>query len=207
MSALVTPPGQPAPHQAEGGAVLEAALAEMDLAARAAGVEPDETLGVWIRSVRSAMACNIGCMERIETRLGAHVAAFAEAAKEDRVAMKKATDHCIAETLRLEATYDTMQIRADHLMTQTIESMADRFADKMRERTVIVEKRHNRWVLWRTGALIAGVLLSVLGGGVAWRAYLDRAATEMLERCATTVMQDRTTGQFYCPYGYTPPPY
>lgn len=178
-------------------------LAEMRERLAKAGIPDDDPIMPLMFSFTDILERTWECAELITKS----VDAVREAAKEDRAAMKKATEHCIAETLRLEATYDTMQIRADHLMTQTIESMADRFADKMHERTVIVEKRHNRWVLWRTGALIAAVLLSVLGAGVAWRAYLDRAATGMLERCATTVVQDRTTGQFYCPYGYTPPPY
>lgn len=105
-----------------------------------------------------------------------------------------------AQRLKVEATVGAIDIRTHDLLTRTIERMAFDVADKMRERMVIVEERHNRFVLWRTGALIAVILLATLGGGYAWRAYADRAATALLDRCLTSPFQDQNTGQLYCQF-------
>ena len=68
-----------------------------------------------------------------------------------------------AQRLKVEATVGAIDIRTHDLLTRTIERMAFDVADKMRERMVIVEERHNRFGPWRTGALIAVVLLATLG--------------------------------------------
>jgi hypothetical protein len=106
-----------------------------------------------------------------------------------------------AQTKKIEASVSSIDVRAHNLLTQTIDRMAAEVAGKMRERMVIVEERYNRFVLWRTGAFIAVVLLATLGGGYAWRAYSDRDATALLERCTTSPFQDPSTGQFYCQFG------
>lgn len=129
-----------------------------------------------------------------------------EVAMAEKSAMKAATEQCRATTLKLEATFGTLQARADNLMTQAIASMADRVADKASERMVIVERRHNRIVLWRAGAAIAAVLLAMTVLGWVARARLDRPATAMLAACSATVVQDKASGEFYCLFGRAPPP-
>ena len=106
-----------------------------------------------------------------------------------------------AQTKKIEASVSSIDVRAHNLLTQTIDRMAAEVAGKMRERMVIVEERHNRFVLWRTGAFIAAVLLAAIGGGYTWRAYSDQTATTLLERCTASPFQDPSTGQLYCQFG------
>jgi len=188
-------------------AALEAAVTDMNKAATAAGVEPDGPLGSWMMSLQLAMRCNAAIAEQSERRMKNRIDGLVDGAKEERAAMKAATQHCEAQTLRLIAAGETLRRRADNQMAQTIESMADQVAHRMRERMVIVEERHNRFVLWRTGVLIAVVLLTAAGGGFGFRAYVDRRATTMLERCMTSAVLDPTSNLFYCPYGRSPPPH
>ena len=127
-------------------AALEAALDRAALAAREAGIEPDDALGVWAASLRAATHALAALMERGEAWMRATVADVADAAKADRERMRAATEHCRATTQKLEATFGTLQARADNLMTQAIASMAERVADKASVRiSLIVGARFARW--------------------------------------------------------------
>ncbi len=125
---------------------------------------------------------------------------FKLGADADRARLNAAIAASEAQCRKVEATLGGIDIRAHDLLTRVIEGMASEVAEKLRERMVIVEHRHNRRVLWRTGALIAAVLLSTLGGGYVWRAYDDSAATDLMERCVTHPVMYQHTGQLYCQF-------
>ncbi len=187
-------------------AALEAALDRAALAAREAGIEPDDALGIWAESLRTASRLLVACVIRSEASMRAAVAQAADAAQEDRKRMNAATEHCRTATLKLEATFGTLQARADNLMTQAISSMADRVADKAGDHMVIVERSHNLRVLWRSSGLAALLLVAMAGVGWWLHGYSDRDADALLAACRTGAVQDRTSGEYYCPYGALPPP-
>jgi hypothetical protein len=141
------------------------------------------------------------CSENVVGRLdGVRAIADAEVAL-----MKTTLAASEAQIRKVDGIIASVDVRAHELLTRTIDRMAGDVAERMRDRMVIVERRHNRWVLWRTGALIAVVLLGVLGGGYAWCAYADRNASALMERCLARPFQDPKTGQLFCLLGAPQP--
>ena len=185
---------------------LRAAAEDMEEAARRAGIEPDMPLAVWIRSIRVTLQHNAELAELHAQGIDGTIAGVLNVAWAETTRLQAAVTMSEAQTRKIEASVGSIDIRTHNLVAQTIDRMAAEVASKMRERMVIVEERHNRFVLWRTGALIALALLGTFGGGYGWRAYADREATALMERCMDSPFEDRTTGQIFCQLGGTPPP-
>jgi len=184
---------------------LQAALDSMDRAGRAAGVEPDEALGAWIATLKVALECSATVVLAGEARIQAAIAALESAAREDRLRMRQATDRCTAETLKLERTFGTMEVRAHNLVTQTIHSMADQVAAKMRDRMVIVERQHNRIAVWRRAGVLAMAVVTIFGVGFAVARYNDSNAVDLLARCLAHPFVDTQTGGLVCEVGSARP--
>jgi hypothetical protein len=145
-----------------------------------------------------------GLAEMVETT-GRHASVFSgalsrldAAIKAERTAMKAATEHCVATTQKLEATYGTMEIRSHNLMTQTIHTMAGQVADRMREQMVIVERRHNRVALWRRAGLLTAVVILIFGLGFGAARYADQEGVALLDRCLAHPLMDSQTGGLLC---------
>jgi hypothetical protein len=193
-------PAGPAPSS-QALSDLRAALDRMDRAARAAGVENDDALGAWIASLKAALECSATIALTGEARVHAAIAALEGAAREDRLRMRQATERCTAETLKLERTFGTMEMRSHNMATQIIQSMANQVAEKMRDRVVIVERQHNRIALWRRAAVLTALVLVIFGVGSATMRYIDRQALELWGSCITHPLIDPKTGQQYCALG------
>jgi hypothetical protein len=179
---------------------LRAAAEDMEDAARRAGIEPDMPLAVWVRSLQVVMQHNAELAAWQAENIEDTIAGLLKVARAENERLNAAITASEAQTRKIEAAVGSIDVRAHELLTRTIERMAAEVAEKMRERMVIVQERHNRIVLWRTGVLIACVLLMMLGGGYGWRAYADRGATALLEHCLTAPVQDRNSGQLYCTF-------
>jgi hypothetical protein len=177
---------------------LRAGLDSMEKVARAAGIEADEPLGVWIGTLKFALEHSIQVSLGGEERVLAVVAELREVAREDRRRMKAAVELCEAATQKLEATYGTMEIRSHNMMTQTIHSMAGQVADRMREQMVIVERRHNRVALWRRIGLLTAVVVLIFGLGFGAARYADQAGVGLLDRCLAHPLLDSQTGELLC---------
>jgi hypothetical protein len=203
MSTAVESPQVSGERASPSLSALSVALDGMERAARTAGIDPDEALGLWIRTLRIAMECNATVVQENAREMHATIAGIKEVTAADHKRLQAAIAASEAQTRKIEASVSSIDVRAHNLLTQTIDRMAAEVAGKMRERMVIVEERHNRFVLWRTGAFIAAVLLAAIGGGYVWRAYSDQTATTLLERCTASPFQDPSTGQLYCQFGPT----
>jgi len=192
------PNGSPAP---EALTELRGALDRMDRAARAAGVEEDDALAAWIATLKAALECSATITLEGEGRIRGFLAALEIVTREDRLRMKQATERCTVETLKLERMFGTMEVRSHNLVTQTIHSMADQVAERMRDRMVIVERRHNRIALWRrAGVLTAAVAVIFLVGFVAAE-YSDRGAITLMDRCMAHPFVNSDTGGLVCDVG------
>ena len=195
------PPTAMLPPVPEGLADLRTALDNMDSAARAAGVEPDEPLGTWIGTLKVALESSATVTLGGEARIQAALAGLENASREDRLRLKQATERCAAETLKLERTFGTMEVRSHHLVTQTIHSMADQVAERMRDRMVIVERRHNRVALWRRAGVLTAAIVVIFGVGFATARYSDRDAVSLLDRCLAHPFVNTQTGGLVCEVG------
>jgi hypothetical protein len=184
---------------------LRAVLDRMDKAAGSAGVEREGVLGVWVETLKTALECSATVTLEGEARIRAVVTALECAAREDRQRMKQATEKCTAETLKLERTFGTMEVRAHNLVTQTIHSMADRVAEQMRDRMVIVERRHNRVALWRRAGVLTGAVAAIFAIGFAAAEYSNSNATSFLDRCMAHPFVNTQTGGLVCEVGSPPP--
>ena len=124
-----------------------------------------------------------------------------QAAAAERAAMKAATEHCRSVTQKLESTFGTMEVRAHNLVTQTIHSMADRVAEQMRDRMVIVERRYNRIALWRRAGVLTAAVTAIFLVGFVAAEYSDRDATNLMDRCLAHPLVNAQTGGLVCDVG------
>ena len=182
-------------------AELRAALDKMDRAARAAGVEDEDALAAWIATLKVALECSASVTLEGEARIRGFVAALESATREDRLRMKQATERCTVETLKLERMFGTMEVRSHNLVTQTIHSMADRVAEQMRDRMVIVERRHNRVALWRRAGVLTAAVTAIFLVGFVAAEYSDRDATSLMDRCMAHPFVNAQTGGLVCDVG------
>jgi hypothetical protein len=189
------------PPAAEALADLRAALDRMDKAARAAGVEEDDALAAWIATLKAALECSATITLEGEARIRGFLAALEIVTREDRLRMKQATERCTVETLKLERMFGTMEVRSHNLVTQTIHSMADRVAEQMRDRMVIVERRHNRIVLWRRAGVLTAAVAAIFLVGFVAAEYSDRGAITLMDRCMAHPFVNSDTGGLVCDVG------
>jgi hypothetical protein len=171
--------------------------AEIGAALARAGVREDDP----IRPVFSGL---IDLFERIRQE-AEEVKGTRQAAEAGIALMKKATERCTAETQKLEAAFGTMNLRAQHLVTETIHSLANQVAEQMRDRMVIVERRHNRVALWRRAGLVTGVVVAIFVVGFAAAEYNDSNATSFLDRCMAHPFVNTQTGGLVCEVGSPKP--
>ena len=80
-------------------------------------------------------------------------------------------------------------------------SLADQVAEQMRDRMVIVERRHNRAALWRRAGVLAAVVVAIFIVGFATAEYSDRNATSFLDRCMAHPFVNTQTGGLVCEVG------
>ena len=97
--------------------------------------------------------------------------------------------------------FGTMEVRSHNLVTQTIHRMADRVAEQMRDRMVIVERRHNRIALWRRAGVLAATVVGIFLVGFAAAEYSDRDATDLMDRCMAHPFVNAQTGGLVCEVG------
>jgi hypothetical protein len=185
---------QPAPRRANDDDEAAKLHAEIREELEKAGIHADDP----IRPVFEALINIFDRIRHLAENAVARMDGMWEIVNAEIALMKKAMAASEAQTRKLEGMAAVMDVRAHAVLTQTINQMAGEVAERMRDRMVIVERRHNRWVLLRTGALLAAVLLATLGGGYAWCAHADRNATALMERCLTHPFQDPRTGQLFC---------
>jgi hypothetical protein len=180
---------------------LRVALEDMDRAARAAGVEDGDPLAACITCLKAAMECSAAITLEGEARVHAAVAAFEGAAREDRLRMRQATQHCNAETMKLDKMFGTMEIRSHNMVTTVVETMANQVADKMRDRMVIVERQYNRRALWRRAGVLLAAVLAIFSVGCGVMRYADRHAVRLWDQCFEHPYSDRETGAQWCNVG------
>jgi hypothetical protein len=187
----------PAPPVSAAGQ-LKVALAQIEKAARMAGIEPDDPLGIWIDSLRAGLQLFADLSVESEARVFTALGGLKEAALEDTRRMKAAVAECDAATRKLQATYGTMETRVNNLIAQTIASMAGQVADQMRDQMVIVERRHNRVVLWKRAGFLAVIVVAIFGGGFGAARYVDQPAVRLLNQCLAHPLEDSQTGSLLC---------
>lgn len=166
---------------------------EIGFALTKAGVRDDDP----IRPVFTGL---IILFERVR-REAEVVKGMRQAAEASIALMKRATERCNAETLKLERTFGTLEIRSHHFVTQTVQSMADQVAEKMRDQMVIVERRHNRIVLWRRAGFLTAVVVAIFIAGFAAARYGDSDTLSMMNRCLAHPFVDTGTGGLVCEVG------
>ena len=136
-----------------------------------------------------------------EGRIRGFLEALEIVTREDRLRMKQATERCTVETLKLERMFGTMEVRSHNLVTQTIHSMADRVAEQMRDRMVIVERRHNRIALWRRAGVLTAAVAAIFLVGFVAAEYSDRGAITLMDRCMAHPFVNSDTGGLVCDVG------
>jgi hypothetical protein len=168
-------------------------VAEIESALERVGIREDDP-------IRPVFAGLIDLFERVR-REAVEVKGTRQAAEAGIALMKKATERCTAETLKLERMFGTMEVRSHNLVTQTITSMADRVAEQMRDRMVIVERRHNRIALWRRAGVLAATVVGIFLVGFAAAEYSDHDATDLMDRCMAHPFVNTQTGGLVCEVG------
>lgn len=177
---------------------LKVALARIEKAARGAGIEPDDPLGIWIDSLRAGLQLFADLAIESEARVFTTLGGLKEAALEDTRKMKAAVAECDATTRKLQATYGTMETRVNNLIAQTVASMAGQVAEQMRDQMVIVERRHNRVVLWKRAGFLTAIVAVIFGVGFGASRYVDRPAVRLLDQCLAHPLEDTQTGSLLC---------
>jgi hypothetical protein len=179
----------PANDPTDGSAVA----AEISSALARAGVGEDDP-------IRPVFAGLIELFERV--REEAKVVKETRQASEAGIAlMKKATERCNAETMKLNKMFGTMEIRSHNMVTTVVETMANQVADKMRDRMVIVERQYNRRALWRRAAVLLAAVLAIFSVGCGAMRYADRHAVRLWDKCFEHPYSDRVTGAQWCDVG------
>lgn len=174
-------------------AEVDLVTAEIESALARVGIREDDP-------IRPVFAGLIDLFERVR-REAAEVKGTRQAAEAGITLMKKATERCTAETLKLERMYGTMEIRSHNLVTQTIHSMADKVAEQMRDRMVIVERHHNRIALWRRAGVLTAAVTAIFLVGYVAAEYSDRDAITLMDRCMAHPFVNADTGGLVCDVG------
>ena len=181
------------PERANLPAEVELVTSEIESALARAGIREDDP-------IKPVFAGLVDLFERVR-REAAEVRGTRQAAEAGIALMKKATERCTAETLKLERMFGTMEVRSHNLVTQTIHSMADRVAEQMRDRMVIVERRHNRVALWRRAGVLTAAVTAIFLVGFVAAEYSDRNATDLMDRCMAHPLVNAQTGGLVCEVG------
>lgn len=179
---------------------LRASAEDMEQAAWRTGLTPDEPLGIWVISLRRTLT-NLANLSEGEAQgvsavvdgtrklIDAEVAQLREANKQAVQAMNEAT------AARSRAALD-----AEKLALKTINDLAPKILDKIRDAVVIRERRYNRMVEWRRASLIAAAVLGLFLGGYSWRAWQDGgSASDAVVRCLKQPLQ-APNGDRYCSF-------
>ena len=179
---------------------LRASAEDMEQAAWRTGLTPDEPLGIWVISLRRTLT-NLANLSEGEAQgvsavvdgtrklVDAEVAQLREANKQAVQAMNEAT------AARSRAALD-----AEKLALKTINDLAPKILEKIRDAVVIRERRYNRKVEWRRVSLVAAAVLGLFLGGYSWRAWQDgNNASDALVRCLKQPLQ-ASNGDRFCSF-------
>lgn len=179
---------------------VRVALAGLDMAAKAEGIEPDSYLGQWTATQRELVQALYGLeavrasqLQRLVDHSGDVVAkaerAVAEAAKAAQMEIRK-----------IDRALEQARITLGEKESETVQALVDAFATRMHDFQVIRAKAWSQTRYLQTAAVLAAAgLLLVLASVWMGRTVLGNGApSDFLAQCVASLQRDQATGKTFC---------
>jgi hypothetical protein len=187
-----------AERQKSGAAELRRAADEMEKSALNEGVDPESSLGVFVRAQKYALTKQAEMFEDFEKSLVVTVktaqAAGASELEKLRIGLRQALE------LQEQAKQVVLvsQVKREDLVAQALHENWPQMVQALKPWLVWRENEFNYNEKWRT-ALIASVFMLFVGGGAyGLRAWQDGPATTALARCLSMNLKSSADGRRIC---------
>ena len=179
---------------------LRAAAEDMEQAAWREGIDPSGPLGVWVTALRRALVGMADISERSSQRVVATIAATQKVVDAEIAQLHEANRRAAQAINEATAARSRAEVEAEKLTLKTIQDLAPKILEEIRDAVVIRERRYNRKVEWRRAGLVAVAVLGMFLGGYSWRGWQDGGnASEALVRCLRQPYQ-APNGDRYCSF-------
>lgn len=112
--------------------------------------------------------------------------------------LRAATEAANLAVRQAKLAQASLEVQRETLIAKMIENIAPKLAAGVKDWVVIRERRYNRNVEWARFFATASVVLVLVLGGYAWRAWQDGKATDALENCLAQQFLDPASGKHFC---------
>lgn len=174
-------------------------------AARKDAIEPDGTLGHWVRSQASILRLQADLADHLEGEVKGSVAAARDLSKSELEMVRKTLGLANTALDQAKAAHAGIEIQKGNAFDKLVTSFVPQMVKAVGEAVVIREWNHNKRVQWGRAAGIAVAALGILAGGYVWgsrgpgEAVLAGAvALERIRQCQAAPVKDGRTGEAYC---------
>ena len=178
----------------EGG--LEILVAEVERTGREWGVRPDSLEGRFVSALLGTTKwlgrLGLSAQASFET-LGRHNRDAAELELARAREITKAAQIALSQARNAQIV---LEIEKENVVGRMIDKTLPLFIEKMQGVLVVREKRLNDDLRWRRYGIVGLVVLSLVLGGYALRAWEDDGATSALGECLAHPLQ--ASGHLYC---------
>lgn len=182
------------------GERVETALAKLDAAEKHDGIQPGTYLWAWAEAQRDLVRALYGLETRREevdqgtvTATKALLETSAETVRQQVEAMK-------LEARKIDRYIEQSKITLGKQTDETIQSLADKFTDKMRDVMVVRARAWSRTSYLQTAGALAVVGFLMFGGGY-WAAASrpgNGAPSDFIQQCFSSLRRDPTTRRVFC---------
>lgn len=183
---------------------LRAAADELMEAARRDAIEPDGTLGHWVRSQFTILHVQADLADYLEAQVKGTVVEMHDLSKSELKKLGVANQTADAVLNQFKAALAGSEVQRDRVIGRFVESVAPQVSKAIGEAVVIRERDYNRRVQWGRSATVAGLLLALVVGGNFWGSWQTGQvaggvlALQRIKQCQAAPVKDTRTGDAFC---------
>jgi hypothetical protein len=168
-------------------------------------IEPDGTLGHWVRSQVSVLHVLADALEHLDRKVTSTIQNTRDLAIAEVNTLKEGNRlaHQTIEALRV--TEAVLQLRTAEAVKGFMDTVTPQLVQALGSVAVVTERHWNQRQNWTRVSIVAAVLLGVFGigylggGGNLQSNEPGEAAKAAVVRCREAAKPDRTTGEIWCP--------
>ncbi|WP_353408224.1 hypothetical protein [Roseomonas mucosa] len=178
-------------------ALLQKALLEMEETAWAAGVSPQEPLGLLFKAQSTVLTAFAGLAAEQRRTVEASFEAARKAQQTDLDQLRQARMEAEAMIRQIKATGTATEADVEKILSEVVKYISGEVAAGVRDTVVIKERIHNRGASWRQGVTGAALVAGFMMIGYAAHAWQSWDATAAVQRCRDHVLWSQA-GQGFC---------
>ncbi len=183
---------------------LRAAADDLMEAARKDGIEPDGTLGHWVRSQFTILHVQADLADYLEAQVKGTVVEMHDLSKTELKKLGVANQTADAVLNQFRAALAGSEVQHDRVIGRFVEAVSPQVSKAIGEAVVIRERDYNRRVQWGRAATVGGLLLALVVGGNFWGSWqtgqvaAGTLALDRIKRCQAAPVKDTRTGSAFC---------